>query len=225
MGGAPSLHHEPGIARDVRRCRGLRASARSGAAAGYVPGRRRFPAVGGQLDLRRVGTPRTKYGVTTITSSVSLRWNESSSGTARPVPARRRCRVAALPFSVVLSCSSPAMAKLWPLASSTVVSARRTVSAGTWIVLLPAASCTAPWVVSALTSGRTLHVDPPTGHHRRHEGKATPYCLNSMLISLFCWPTGIGNSPPTRKLAGSPLMAVRFGSARTWPGCPGPARR
>ena len=31
---------------------------------------------------------------------------------------------------LVVSCSRPAIAKLWPLPSSTVVSARRTVSAG-----------------------------------------------------------------------------------------------
>ena len=36
-----------------------------------------------------------------------------------------------------------------------------------------------------------------------------------MVMALFCWATGIGNWPPTRKLAGWPLITVRFGSART----------
>ena len=42
----------------------------------------------------------------------------------------------------------------------------------------------------------------------------TPYCLNLIVTSPFCCPTGMGNSPPARKLAGWPLIAVRFGSAR-----------
>ena len=72
-----------------------------------------------------------------ITSSVSLRWKRSernsapSTGTS-PSPGQRRCRSVR-----ALSCSRPAMAKLWPLPSSTVVSARRTVSAGIWIEELP----------------------------------------------------------------------------------------
>ena len=44
--------------------------------------------------------------------------------------------------------------------------------------------------------------------------RLTPNCLNSIVVWLFCWATGMGNSPPTRKLAASPLIAVRFGCAR-----------
>ena len=47
--------------------------------------------------------------------------------------------------------SSPAIMKLWPEPSSTVVSARRTVSAGTWTPPM----ITAPWLESSETSGRT----------------------------------------------------------------------
>ena len=46
---------------------------------------------------------------------------------------------------------NPAIMKLCPDPSSTVVSARRIVSAGTWKPL----SVTAPWLDSSDTSGRT----------------------------------------------------------------------
>src|SRR5579872_3915757 len=96
------------------------------------------------------------------------------------------------------------------------VAARRTVSAGTWIVELPEESCTAPWLVSWLTSVRTFIAICPSEPTVGTNARLTPYCLNSMVTSLFCCATGIGNSPPTRKLAASPLIAVRFGCARTW---------
>src|SRR6185436_3937293 len=47
--------------------------------------------------------------------------------------------------------------------------------------------------------------------------KRTPYSLNTTLIELpppLLWTTGIGNSPPARKLAVWPFIAIRFGSAR-----------
>jgi hypothetical protein len=106
------------------------------------------------------------------------------------------------------------MAKLSPLPSSIVVSARRTVSAGTWMEELPAVSCTAPWFVSWLTSGLTCRLMRPDDSTVGTKTSFTPYCLKVMVTSPFCWPTGMGNSPPARKLADWPLMAVRFGSAR-----------
>ena len=55
---------------------------------------------------------------------------------------------------VMLFCSKPPMAKLWPLPSSIVVSARRTCKAGTlnpFSVMAPLAAS----VTSVLTSGET----------------------------------------------------------------------
>ena len=47
--------------------------------------------------------------------------------------------------------------------------------------------------------------------------KRTPYSLNMTLTALLpepLWTTGTGNSPPARKLACCPFIAIRFGSAR-----------
>ena len=41
-----------------------------------------------------------------------------------------------------------------------------------------------------------------------------PNFLNSTEIVPSCWAIGIGNSPPARKFAVSPEIAVRFGSAK-----------
>ena len=49
--------------------------------------------------------------------------------------------------------------------------------------------------------------------------RRTPNSLNWIdTADPFCEPctTGIGNSPPARKLASLPLSATRFGSARLW---------
>ncbi len=68
-------------------------------------------------------------------------------------------------MSVVLLCSSPPMAKLWPLASSTVVSARRTLKPGT--VMPPVVTLTE--VSIWLTSGRTLRLMRRSFKHSRRE--------------------------------------------------------
>ena len=110
------------------------------------------------------------------------------------------------------------MAKLWPLPNSTVVSARRTVSAG--IVSVPPAigTLTAPLVESSLTSGRTRRLSRLGDSTVGTTARLTPNCLNStviVVVPLLVLPAiGIGNSPPARKLAVSPDCAVRFGSAR-----------
>ena len=46
------------------------------------------------------------------------------------------------------------------------------------------------------------------------KARPTPYCLYSIVTAPSDCDTGIGNSPPARKLAVSPESAVRFGSAR-----------
>ena len=107
------------------------------------------------------------------------------------------------------------MAKLWPLPSSTVVSARRTVSAGMWITRMPSGRLIAPLSDSSLTSGRTLRFSRPGAITVGTKARLTPNCLNSMVTTLYALAaTGMGNSPPARKLAVSPDCAVRFGSAR-----------
>ena len=52
---------------------------------------------------------------------------------------------------VALLDNRPAIMKLWPEPSSTVVSARRVTSAGIW----KPSKTTAPWLESSDTSGRT----------------------------------------------------------------------
>src|SRR5690606_29169577 len=108
----------------------------------------RKPSVGSTISLSSTGF--TRYGVTTMTSSV---W-----------PLRKFCDLNRLPMigkspapgslSIVLWALlliRPAIMKLWPEPSSTVVSARRTVSAGMVKLLI----VTAPWLDSSDTSGRT----------------------------------------------------------------------
>ena len=116
---------------------------------------------------------------------------------------------------VVSFCSSPPMAKLWPLPSSTVVSARRTVRAGMVMTLLvnPSGTEIAPSLESWLTSGRTCRLIRSSPTKVGVKASETPNFLNST-ITLSSSGTRIGNSPPARKLAVSPETAVRFGSAR-----------
>ena len=97
----------------------------------------------------------------------------------------------------------------WPEPSSTVVSARRVVSAGTVKPL----SLTEPASLSSLTSGRTRIEMRPSARTIGVNARPTPYCLYSMVTAPSACETGIGNSPPARKLAVSPDSAVRFGSA------------
>ena len=99
----------------------------------------------------------------------------------------------------------------WPEPSSTVVSARRVVSAGTRKPFSVTAAC----VVELADLRTDAHRDAAVGQHDRRESEA-----DAILLILDrdarrspC-EIGIGNSPPARKLAVSPERAVRFGSAR-----------
>ena len=109
--------------------------------------------------------------------------------------------------------SSPAIANVWPSRSSSSVSVRRLISAG----MRKPSRCTPFAKSSVLTSGRTrrrMRSPCTTGTKFRR----TPNSLNCTVIALpppGC-VTGIGNSPPARKLASLPLSATRFGSARLW---------
>ena len=108
----------------------------------------------------------------------------------------------------------PPIAKLWPEASCTVVSARRVTSAGTTL-LLPAKAYD-PSVLSSLsslTSGLTFMLIMPLDSTVGVKPTLTPYCLYWMPTLPRPCGTGIGYSPPARKFAGSPEVVVRFGSA------------
>ncbi len=102
-----------------------------------------------------------------MTSSVSLRWNASernswpSTGTS---PSHGNLSM----FCVTLFCSRPAMAKVWPLARSTVVSARRVVSDGTLMLSMTMA----PSVDSSLTSGLTWRLMRSSADDRADEIEA-----------------------------------------------------
>ena len=92
------------------------------------------------------------------------------------------------------------MAKLWPLASSTVVSARRVVSEGTLMLSMTMA----PLVESWLTSGSTCRLMRSSAAIVATKLRLTPNFFQSMPTRPVPAGTGTGNSPPARKLAGSP---------------------
>ena len=100
--------------------------------------------------------------------------------------------------------------KLWPEPSSTVVSARRVVSAG----ISKPLSVIAPSEVSSDTSGRTRIEMRPPSSTVGVKARLTPYSLNSIAVPLIPFDAAIGNSPPARKLAVSPDKAVSVGSAK-----------
>ena len=65
-----------------------------------------------------------------------------------------------------------------------------------------------------LTSGSIFRLITPSPSTVGVKASPTPYFLNSIPMLPRFEETGIGNSPPARKLAVSPESAVRFGSAR-----------
>ena len=105
------------------------------------PSRKKSTSFGGSVSSvgALISSPgragRTMCGVTMMTRSVSFFWYDSrrtttpSTGT---LPSQGSCSIAFLPSL----CSSPPITKLWPSRSSTVVEARRTISAGTEMPLL-----------------------------------------------------------------------------------------
>src|ERR1700682_381348 len=101
--------------------------------------------------------------------------------------------------------------KLWPSRNSTVVEASRRINAGTET---PPVIDT-PWAGSSwLTFGLMTRLIWPSLSTVGVKARPTPYFLYSIAV----WPsepgTGIGYSPPARKLAVSPDSAVRLGCAR-----------
>ncbi|MNF77729.1 hypothetical protein D3C84_598810 [compost metagenome] len=105
----------------------------------------------------------------------------------------------------------PLMTKLSPSAREMLVSVRRTVRAGTTVP----AMLTALVKSSSLTSGATFSAIRffPTMVGVRV--RRIPNSLYSMdTLSLPELGTGIGISPPARKLALCPLSATRLGRAR-----------
>ena len=140
--------------------------------------------------------------MTITTSSLCPRWNElerNSAPTTGMVPSAGIFE----PVCEELFSIRPAIAKLWPLARSTVVSARRVVSDGT-------SDC--PSKCRSLTSVPTMRLIRSPSTTVGVKLSPMPKSLNSVLVpsSLTVW---YGNSPPARKVADSPERAVRFGSA------------
>ena len=150
------------------------------------------------------------YGVITITSSVSFRWNRLERNKVPSTGTSPRPGTLSTPVRLVFW-SKPAIAKDCPLPSSTVVSARLTDSAG---MRRPLTSM-APVSDNSLTSGRTFMLMRLPESTVGTKSRLTPNFLNSIEISSSLWATGIGNSPPARKLAASPESATRLGSAST----------
>ncbi len=151
------------------------------------------------------------YGVTMTTTSVLLSWKFFDEN-SRPMIGSRPSPGICDTVSAVWLCSSPPIAKLCPLDSSTVVSTRRTVSPGT----LTPPVVTLLFASTSLTSGRTFRLIRLSASTVGVKSSDTPNGLNSTVIAPVDEPacaTGIGISPPARKLAVSPDIAVRFGSA------------
>ncbi len=163
----------------------------------------------GRVSMRSVGVVRR--GVTMITSSVSLRCQSADLNRA-PRTGTSAAQGTWFTARIWLFSKRPAMAKLWPSRSSTWVEARRVLMAGTW----------KPWIwtplrgSSWLTSGAIFRRIWPESSTVGVTFSFTPKVRNSMVTPLLPLGTGKGNSPPARKLASCPDIAVRFGRARVW---------
>ena len=118
----------------------------------------------------------------------------------------------------------PAMASEPPEGISTVVSARRVLIDGMVCVVRSVAltdcvSVSALSLDSSDTSVSTLRLIRPSDITTGVKFRPTPNFLNWIWVWQFrvvgsqVKPAGIGNSPPARKFAVSPEIAVRFGSA------------
>ena len=109
------------------------------------------------------------------------------------------------------------MANVCPSRSSTSVSVRRVESAGTRKPSTRRRRCAKS---SELTSGLTLRLIRSPPRTVGVKFRRTPNSLNMIVTELRAaapaCTTGYGNSPPARKLASLPLIAIRFGSARLW---------
>ena len=109
------------------------------------------------------------------------------------------------------------MAKLWPLSSSIVVEARRVRIAGMVTTAVEVSgTLTEPAAESSLTSGATLRLmrSPMMVGVKARLTPTCLYCTVMVPTSVPPWGTISGISPPARKLAVSPDMAIRLGSAR-----------
>ncbi|MCY1182772.1 hypothetical protein D9M73_233480 [compost metagenome] len=111
----------------------------------------------------------------------------------------------------VLLVIRPLMTKLSPSAREILVSVRRTVRPGTWVP----AMVTAVEKSSSLTSGATFMVMRLRLTTVGDKARRTPNSLYSIdTESLPVLGTGMGISPPARKLAVRPLSTTRLGLAR-----------
>jgi len=111
----------------------------------------------------------------------------------------------------VLRLTSPPMTKLSPSPSSTVVSARRVTMAGTVAPLIVMPRLKSRSLASGATFSAMRFSDRMVGD----TVKPMPKGLYSMVVEPNACGTGIGISPPARKLALWPESATRLGSAST----------
>src|SRR5262249_23370126 len=113
------------------------------------------------------------------------------------------------------ACNRPAMEKLWPSRSSTVVRASRLLIEGTLKPLI----VTACAKLSSLTDGAKRRLMMPFSRTVGLKVNWTPYGWYWMVIAhppivgVPDWHVGNGYSPPARNEAVSPESAMRSGSA------------
>src|SRR5262245_758162 len=115
----------------------------------------------------------------------------------------------------------PAIASVPPDGISSVVSARRTLTDGMVAEPRPAPPeiVTAPSPESSDTSVMTLRLMRPSVRTTGVKFRLTPNFLyetdwvQTRVTGSQLYPVSTGNSPPARKVALSPEIAVRFGSA------------
>ena len=112
--------------------------------------------------------------------------------------------------------SNPANAKDWPSRSSTPVFARRVFRPGIMKPLNFTPLAKSIVETSGSSSNRIWSSSRIVGL----KFSRTPYSLNTTVMAMLPpepppWTTGTGNSPPARKLACCPSIAIRLGSARS----------
>ena len=110
--------------------------------------------------------------------------------------------------------SKPAMANVWPFSSSTSVSARRRAERGNAEPL----EQNRVVEVERADLGPDVQLDAVADDFRREvqpDAELLELNADGEFEPEAC-ATGIGNSPPARKLASLPSCATRFGSARLW---------
>src|SRR5882724_9129182 len=154
-----------------------------------------------------------------VTITISSVWLLTKSRLRNSEPSTGSCERPGKPLMACLVCSwiKPAIAIAPPEGISRVVSARRVLIEGTEIPVMLIE-------LSSETSVATRRLIRPSLSTTGVKLREMPNFLNETdgahcptpPTAVALWhvtPVGIGNSPPAMKVADSPEMAVRFGSA------------